>query len=128
MAMHEMLPYCAKCDRVHIGSCDLYGWSKKLLPDWYMPPPPIPLTDMLKQQAEHFRWVKAEVEAQRQPQAPWDLGGVPKVYAVDPAKPGTDVTVKGAIKQYEPPKPAFDIDRAWDMVVLAARTSRYGDG
>jgi hypothetical protein len=33
----------------------------------------------------------------------------------------------GTKAEIKPEVPSFDIDRAWDMVVLAARTSRYSE-
>lgn len=47
-------------------------------------------------------------------------------YAVDPAKPGSDRTVELSL----PPKavePKSSVDHTWDMLVLAARSSRYGE-
>jgi hypothetical protein len=73
---------------------------------------------------------------------------------IDPAKPGSDIVSvweyrDGAYRPMSPKPescpiadaafpptapsapaaslPSFDVDHAWDMVVLAARTSRYGE-
>lgn len=69
------------------------------------------------------------------PPAPNTLGEAlyPHRYSWDPAAPGADRTVvwsapqaPGSFDLVDPPKPAFNTDHAWDMLVLAAKASRYG--
>jgi hypothetical protein len=60
-------------------------------------------------------------------------------YGIDPARPGTDHSVEWSVPQdptnfntkveIAPPVPELrpSIDHTWDMLVLAARSSRYGD-
>jgi hypothetical protein len=52
----------------------------------------------------------------------WDLGAQkpPSAPSAPAAPPPREIAAKAF------GEPEFDVDRAWDMVVLAARTSRYG--
>lgn len=107
------------------------------------------IMDMLREKQD-----EADLAARQQGDWKWPKYENGVYVAIDPAKPGSDVTsirrvtsepllcrpltecpievidtaygLDLQIKPPAPPAPSFDVDRAWDMLVLAARTSRYG--